>query len=160
MIDPDPFTQAYEAIWTALAARADWAELFTVGRRADKIDVTDRLKEIIKAGNLNGIVALDQSQYVMQPFGANSLIVSATQTYVLSVATATPALAKVNAIKWQTFLALRAAGPSLGLPSIITAWVIQQAQDRPQPPPSSQAAPGYASVAWIICQMNIDARLI
>lgn len=160
MIDPDPFTQAYAAIWTALAARAEWVALFPAGRRGDKDDVRGRLTEVIKSRNLNGLVSLDQAQWAGQPFGANSLVVSAQQTYVMSVASASSAIEKVNDIKWQTLLALRAAGPALGLP-FITSWIIQQAQDRPQPQPQQGGQSfGYASVLWITVAMNIDSRLV
>jgi hypothetical protein len=157
MITPDPFTQAYEPIWTALAARSQWASLFPSGRRGDKDDVSGRLVEIIKVGNINGLVALDQAQFVMQPFGSNSLVASLQQTFVLSVASASTTIVKINQIKWQTFLALRLAGPHLNLPSIVSSWMIQQAQDRPDP--QAQQQPGYASVLWIVVNMNIDSRL-
>jgi hypothetical protein len=80
------------------------------GRRGDKDTITGKITEVIKARNLNGLVSLDQAQWVGQPFGANSLVVSAQQTYVMSVASASSAIEKVNDIKWQTLLALRAAG--------------------------------------------------
>jgi hypothetical protein len=161
MIDPDPFTQTYAAIWTALAARAGWVALFPAGRRGDKDDVRGKLAEVIKSKNLNGLVSLDQAQWAGQPFGANSLVVSAQQTYVMSVASGSPAIDKVNDIKWQTLLALRAAGPNLNLPQIIDSWIIQQAQDRPQPQPQQGGqSSGYASVLWITVAMNIDARFV
>jgi hypothetical protein len=161
MIDPDPFTQTYAAIWTALAARAEWVALFPLGRRGDKDTITGKITEVIKARNLNGLVSLDQAQWVGQPFGANSLVVSAQQTYVMSVASASSAIEKVNDIKWQTLLALRAAGPNLNLPQIIDSWIIQQAQDRPQPQPQQGGQSfGYASVLWITVAMNIDSRLV
>jgi hypothetical protein len=161
MIDPDPFTQTYAQIWHALAARTEWVALFPAGRRGDKETITGRLTEIIKARNLNGLVSLDQAQWAGQPFGANSLVVSAQHTYVMSVASGSSAIEKVNDIKWQTLLALRAAGPDLGLPQFITSYLLQQAQDRPQPQPQQGGQSfGYASVLWITVAMNIDSRLV
>jgi hypothetical protein len=156
----DPFSQVYTAIANALSNDRDWQGLVDIGLRINFTKLEGRAIQVVKQGRtLKPIAELDQGRFLIQPFGGNSRIAEAQQSYVLSVESAKQTIQLVNEIKWATLKALRRAGPELGTHNLVRDWMILDGMDQPRPQ-SPESPQGWTAVLTIQVQMYFDKALI
>jgi hypothetical protein len=126
----DPFTQAYSAVWTALNAHAGFTALVRVNNRNDLTGSAPGTRKGAAQYADFGEVSLIPAGFVAAPFGSNSKVADLSQS--LQLVTATERITdvgKLNAIKFQTMVALAKAGPNLGLDGLCSGWTVSGGQE-------------------------------
>jgi hypothetical protein len=125
----DPFTQTSRAILESLQADAGWASMVKPGNVVDMTaDSFERFKQQLQPGDVPEVILL-QGEFKLKPFGANSRMAEMEQSYQLIVTHDSLRVRPVNRLKFQTLIALAAAGPSLGFEGMIRQWEITQGED-------------------------------
>jgi hypothetical protein len=156
----DPFSKVYAAIAAALSADSDFARLVDLGLRIDFTQATGYPIQVQKRDrSLKAVSELDQGRFTLMPFGGNSRVAEASQSYVLSVDSHKTTVQTINQIKWAALKALRRAGPELGTHNLVRDWMITDGMDQPRPQ-SPDATAGWAAVLTIQVQMYFDKALI
>jgi hypothetical protein len=126
----DPFTRAYQAVWTALNAHAGFTDLVRVNNRNDLTGAAPGTRK--GAGQFAdfGEVSLVPAGFNASPFGSNSKIADVSQSFQLITSTERITdLVKLNKIKFQTMIALAKAGADLGLTGLCREWNVSGGQD-------------------------------
>lgn len=140
----DPFTQANKAIFDALMAFPQFGELVRVGNRFSSVKRTGAVPLTVNKGSTGpsgpadflapasltdgGEIRVTQSGFLLSPFGSNSKVSEAEQTYDVGIATDSPDATRINRLKWFGLRALLRAGSDLGLP-FVRGWTISQASE-------------------------------
>ena len=152
----DPFTRASQAIASALLAWPGFASLV----RGNLVDMTsgrfERFKAEVQSGDLPE-VAIVQGDFVMHPFGGDSRSVELAQSYRLMMTFESLNVVAVNALKYQTCIALLKAGPALGLDGLVRRWQVTSGQDNPSGPSAwTRGTERWFSALTIEVEMYLD----
>jgi hypothetical protein len=134
---PDPITAVYRRIRTSLLAHAGFDALVnTVPGRSSHIgkfpDMSDpkytRPPANADARDLPEVLLI-QSGYVLKRQGSNSMSSEIQQAFDVIVTFDNLQVAPVNALKFNAFVALAAAGDDLGMPRLIRDWDMRDGAD-------------------------------
>jgi hypothetical protein len=125
----DPFTQAYQAIRDALQG---WSGFAALVKEANWDDFTEFARQNAKGGLMPAdapTASLVPTTFTLRPFGSNSKVSQIEHGFQLVTATDVLKVLKVNAVKYQTLVALVKAGDDLGLPGLVSDWNVTGGQD-------------------------------
>jgi hypothetical protein len=125
----DPFTQAYQAIRDAMRNHAGFSSLVKL---ANWDDFSEFASNNAKGGLMPAdapTASLVMTTFMLRPFGSNSKVSQIEQGFQLVSATDVLKILKINAVKYQTLIALVKAGVDLGLPGLISDWNVTGGQD-------------------------------
>jgi hypothetical protein len=125
----DPFTSTASAILGALRASAGFTAIVAPGNVIDMTaDCFEQFKKQVQPADLPEVVLL-QSEFELRPFGINSHTCDMSQTWQMIVTHDSLRVRPVNALKYQTMVALLKAGASLGLSGLVRGWEITDGRD-------------------------------
>jgi hypothetical protein len=128
-VTTDPFTASARAILAALRAGAGFTSIVPAGNLIDMTaDTFERFKTTIQSGDTPEVVLL-QEAFRLAPFTAGSRAAEIDQTFQLIATHDSLRAVPLNALKFQTLLALAGAGPSLGLEGLVRQWSLTDARD-------------------------------
>jgi len=156
----DPFTQTYQAIRAALLAWPKFSALVKPGNFPDMSDTKfERFKPEVAPGDLPE-VALLQGAFKLTPFGCNSRVFSAMQTYPLIATFNLLQVTPVNVLNFEFGRAMLKAGENLGLPFIRTWDITASNDDAFGQQEWKRGTMRWVSVSQITVQMDLDQRTI
>lgn len=127
----DPITPVYQAILSALTGWAGWMNLVTTPRNSSGNinDLTQprfavrSAKDIVQPGDLPEITLL-QRKFQLAPYGSNSRVSEWWMEFPLVQTNSNRLqITTINALTWQTFMALVKAGDTLGIP-YVRGWEV------------------------------------
>ena len=156
----DPFTQAARAIVAALQASPGFTAIVRPGNVIDMSAAQfNSLPAQAQAGDLPQ-VAIIQSTFSISIVGPSSRSSQLTQSFILSTTLDTLNSQPLNALKYQTFLALLKSGADLGLPGLLRTWSLSAGKHDP----AGNSAAARASARWtslltLTMEMYIDPAL-
>jgi hypothetical protein len=128
-VNTDPFTASAEAILAALRGSGGFTSIVPAGNLIDMTaDTFERFKTTIQSADTPEVVLL-QEAFRLEPFTAGSRAAEIDQTFQLITTYDSLLAGPMNALKFQTLLALARAGPSLGLEGLVRQWSITDARD-------------------------------
>ena len=128
-MNTDPFTAAAEAILAALRGSSGFTSIVPAGNLIDMTaDTFERFKSTLPSGDTPEVVLL-QDAFRLRPFTAGSRCAEIEQTYQLITTHDSLRTGTLNALKYQTLLALAAQGPSLGLDGLVRQWSLCDGRD-------------------------------
>ena len=126
---PDPFTTTASAILAALRASAGFTAMVAPGNVIDMTaDCFEQFKKQVQPADLPEVILL-QGEFVLQPFGTNSRTSDLSQTWQMIVTHDSLRVKPLNALKYQTMVALLKAGSTLGLGGLVRGWEITDGRD-------------------------------
>lgn len=160
----DPFTQTQKAIFDALLAFPQFAELVRVGNRLSSVQRSgvpriDKPRgtpaDYAKPGAYvaSGELKVSEAGHRLRPFGSNSRIAEAAQSFAVSLTTAAVDSVPLNRLKWRAMQALYLAGDDLGLP-FVRGWDISDAGEEP----SSTNPDGTTRQGWVTA-FNVNVEM-
>ncbi len=152
----DPFSAVYAALWAGLESFADFAALVKVRNRLrfDVPGVRNPTRETSAPADLPELTLL-QGAFRLAPYTTNALACDVAQAYPVVIAIDDLQVVKLNAVKWQAFRALLAAGHDLGLP-YVRRWTIEDGRDDPAARRLSGDARRWAAVLTINVEMSLS----
>jgi hypothetical protein len=128
-LNTDPFTAAAGAILSALRASPGFTSIVPAGNLIDMTsDLFERFKTTLPSGDTPEVVLL-QDAFRMLPFTAGSRCAQIEQTFQLITTQDSLRTGPLNALKYQTLLALGAQGASLGLDGLVRQWSLADGHD-------------------------------
>lgn len=162
----DPFTQASAAILDALTAFPPFAEMVRLGNRvsgtrrpnvAPTNKPTGAPADYARIGTAvpGGEVRVIESGYDLHPYGSNSKISEAVQSYDVQLATDAIDSTPINRLKWNAMRALLrsdAGGFPLGLPFVRT-WTISPGTQQPTRIVNGEERTGWSSAFSVNVEM-------
>ncbi len=154
----DPYTVAYAAILTALAAFPPWAAAVTPGNVID-LTTPSTGRSPAAAGPVGNQVQvrLVQADHEALIFEGNSTTWEPWQDYRLEVVTDALRLVQLNQVKFLTEVAIRRAGPSLTCDGLIRSVSVRGGGDDDTGKPVDPAAGGKRPRAWVsACTLRVQ----
>jgi hypothetical protein len=128
-VNTDPFTAAAQAILCALRASSGFTSIVAAGNLIDMTAQTfEQFKSTLPSADTPEVVLL-QDAFELKPFTAGSRAAEIDQTFQLVATHDSLRTGVVNALKYQTLLALARAGPSLGLEGLVRQWSLTGGHD-------------------------------
>jgi len=126
---PDPITATYRRIRAILLGHGGFTAIVNPGNFPDmSLPAFSQIKPNVQPGDLPEVL-LFQSGFRMLLFGRNSLSCEIVQTFDLVTTIDKLQVTPLNAVKWQSFVALSAGGIDLGLPGLVRDWMLQDGAD-------------------------------
>jgi hypothetical protein len=128
-LNTDPFTMAAGAILSALRASPGFTSIVPAGNLIDMTaDTFERFKTTLPSGDTPEVVLL-QEAFRLLPFTAGSRSAQIEQTFQLIATQDSLRTGPLNALKYQTLLALAGRGASLGLDGLVRQWSLSDGRD-------------------------------
>jgi hypothetical protein len=125
---PDPITATYRRVRSLLLSHDGFTDIVRPGNFPDMSAASFvQVKPQIQPGDLPEVL-LFQSAFRMLPFGRNSMSAEVVQTFDLVTTIDKLQVTPLNAVKWQSFVALSNGGGDLGL-TFVRDWQLQDGAD-------------------------------
>lgn len=164
---PNPLDEAYEAVWTAWIANPAFSDTSNaanvrVGNRLSALAGVIGTKALDK--NVNRApadvteVMLIPGGFRLTPTGINSKAVGGEQSFTLQILELRATIERLNAVKWETFVALVRATTGqqpFGL-SFVRSWRVENSRENRQRNEDNKPAGDWIAVLDIVLEMYWD----
>lgn len=158
-VSPDPFTQVYNAIWSALTNFEPVASVVHIHNRIDYTQPTGAAylppqKETLNDGDVPELELRPvNGRFDLHNRGNRSLF---QQTYALVITSGHERLNQMYfPLKWDCLRALARAGNDLGLSFVYNAWA-EEYEDTNLRPEEGRGLPGWGGLILIRVEMAFN----